>query len=403
MIPPGSRRWGDDDVIVLRTTGRSGGPGGSSPGHLLQLIRSRDNWTRQELLAQTGLSRTTLFERLDVLFKAGLAYEAGAARPAGGRPPSLIRFEDRGRVVLVLDLGHHSARITVTDLDGTGLRERQCAIDIGTAPGPLLDRMCRFGAEVLAEGHSEQLVGVGLAVPGPVSPTTGTLGATPVMPGWDTYPITEEIHSRWPVPVLLENDARAHALGEAAARPSASPLVTVKYAYGIGAGIVLDGSLLCGFDGAAGDIGHIRIVGTRGRRCRCGRTGCLAAYASGHAVLRTLGRHGSASVDDLTALVPVSTRAQTAVREAAGRLGETLAGIVAMVNPQMLVLGGALGRLPLVVDEVRAQIEARALDRLTERLEIVPSSAKHPAATGMAALLTGHVYSPAAVDALYST
>ncbi|SDT62647.1 Sugar kinase of the NBD/HSP70 family, may contain an N-terminal HTH domain [Jiangella sp. DSM 45060] len=372
---------------------------GTSPGWLLQLIRSREDWTRRQLLAETGLSRMTLFERLDALFRAGLVYEAGAAGPTGGRPAALIRFAGQGRVVLVLDVDHHTGRIAVTDLAGRSLRERELPLDVAGPPDAVLATVCDVGASLLASGAGETLVGVGVALPGPVSPVTGLLRPATVMPGWDGFPIAAFVGSRWPVPVLLENDARAHALGEAAERPGTTPLLAVKYAHGIGAGLVLDGALLSGFDGAAGDIGHIRVSGDADAPvCRCGRTGCLAAFASGYALLRRRGVTPSSS-DDLAERLATSPE----LREAARLLGRTLAGLVALVNPQTIVLGGALGRLPAVVDEVRTAVRADALDRLTSELEIVPSTAHHPAAAGMAALVTGHVYAPAAVDAVVAT
>jgi predicted NBD/HSP70 family sugar kinase len=383
-------------VTALRTTGRPAATAGSSPGRLLQVIRSRDDWTRQQLLAETGLSRMTLFERLDPLFRAGLVHEAGPAGPTGGRPAALIRFADQGRVVLVLDLDHHTARVAVTDLAGRSLRERELPVDVAGPPESVLTTVCDAGAALLAAGAGETLVGVGVALPGPVSPVTGLLRPATVMPGWDGFPIAAAIAARWPVPVLLENDARAHALGEAADRPGTTPLVAVKYAHGIGAGVVLDGALLCGFDGAAGDIGHIRVAAGDGAPvCRCGRTGCLAAFASGYALLRRRGVTPSSS-DDLAARLAASGD----LRDGARLLGRTLAGLVALVNPQTIVLGGTLGRLPVVVDEVTAAVRADALERLTGDLEIVASTARHPAAVGMAALVTGHVYAPAAVDAL---
>ncbi|WP_053207529.1 ROK family transcriptional regulator [Jiangella muralis] len=369
---------------------------GTSPGWLLQLIRSGDGWTRRQLLAETGLSRMTLFERLDALFRAGLVYEAGPAGPTGGRPAALIRFADRGRVVLVLDLDHHTGRVAVTDLTGHSLRERELPLDIAGPPDAVLAAVCDAGAALLAAGADETLVGVGVALPGPVSPATGLLRPATVMPGWDGFPIAAFVGARWPVPVLLENDARAHALGEAAERPGTTPLLAVKYAHGIGAGLVMDGALLRGFDGAAGDIGHIRVSDDADAPvCRCGRTGCLAAFASGYALLRRRGVTPSSS-DDLAARLASSPELTAAAR----RLGRTLAGLVALVNPQTIVLGGTLGRLPVVVDEVAAAVRADALDRLTSDLEIVPSTAHHPAAVGMAALVTGHVYAPGAVDAL---
>ncbi|MGH8793034.1 MAG: ROK family protein [Stackebrandtia sp.] len=387
-------------MTALRSTGWARSPGGSSLGHLLDLIRSRPNWTRGQLLTETGLSRTTLTERLDMLFRAGLAYEGGSAASTGGRPASLIRFEDRGRVVLAIDLGHRHGQIAITDLDGVTLRQRGMPIDIGSPPAQLLGKVYAIADELLAEGDDEQLVGVGVGVPGPVSPATGRLTPIPIMPGWHLHPIVEEIESRWGAPALLENDARAYALGVAATRPEeATPLIAVKYSTGIGAGIMIDGHLLCGVDGAAGDIGHIRIVSGPGRRCSCGRTGCLAAYASGRALLGQVPRGTAKSIGDLAARALDDKSVASVVREGARLLGNTLASLVATVNPQAVVLGGPLGRLALVVDEVRAQIEAGVIDRVVAPLEVTAGSADFPATTGLAALVVGHVYAPDTVEA----
>ena len=307
-------------MTALRRTGWSGSRVGSTPGHLLNLIRGRDDWTRGGLLAETGLSRTTLFDRLNQLFTAGLAYEAGSIPSTGGRPAVRVRFEDRHRVVLIFDLGHHHGRVAVTDLDGVTLRETTLPINISSTPQPLLDKVFGIADALLDAGGAEKLVGVGMAIPGPISSVTGRLTPTTIMPGWHEYPLIERIEEHWTVPALLENDARALALGEAAARPGVTPLLAIKYSHGIGAGIVLDGQLLSGAAGAAGDIGHIRIRNGRSRVCRCGRSGCLAAYASGHALLRGLGRPEVAStVDELVGRIGHDGQVATAAPRTSGK------------------------------------------------------------------------------------
>ncbi|NUR91499.1 MAG: ROK family protein, partial [Nonomuraea sp.] len=347
--------------------------GPASPGHLLELIRARPGWTRQQLLTATGMSRTTLFERLDQLFRAGLVYESGATGSAVGRPAQRLRFDDRNRVALIFDLGQAHGRLAIADLFGRTLRMETLRLDISQPPAQLLPRLINRADKLLRVDEDAQVVGVGMGIPGPVDVDTGRLGASTTMPGWEGYPIEETIRSRWDVPLLIENDARAFALGEAHASGSTGVLLAIKYATGIGAGIVVDDRVIGGADGAAGDVGHIRITDD-GPLCRCGRRGCLAAWASGRALLEQLGEHGMHSLEDIVQSAH-DPEVVKALRSGAARLGRVLAALVASINPSTLVLGGILGQLPIVADEVERRVRADAVERATQRLRVVPARA----------------------------
>ncbi len=377
--------------------------GAASPGHLLELIRTRAGWTRQQLLTETGMSRTTLFDRLEFLFAHGLVYEAGSTGSAGGRPAVLLRFDDRNRVVLVFDLGQTHARISVTDLAGRTIRMAALRPDISDPPDAVLPLLIAQAERLIATGAAEQLVGVGMGIPGPVDTRTGRLGITTTMPGWEEFPIEQTLRAYWDVPLLIENDARACALGEAsvAGLDRDATILAVKFASGIGAGIVVNGQVVGGADGAAGDIGHIRLTES-GPICRCGREGCLAAWASGRALVHQLRPIGVRSVDDLV------LRAQTgdpavlsAVADAAGALGRVLATVVAIINPHVVALGGSVGRLPEVVAEIDRRIHADAVDRTTRQLTVRAALLGDESATvGLAAAVVAQVFSAAAIDAL---
>jgi len=377
----------------------------ASYGHLLDLFRSRSGWTRQQLLEITGVSRTTLYDRLDVLFQEGLVYSAGsvpqtdAASPARGRPSELLRFDDRGKVVLVIDSGQVHANVCVADLNGKLLRMRSLRLVIDTDPAGYLDTIFAAAGELLDAATGESLVGVALGIPGPVDAATGALGPSTTMPRWQSFPIVETIRSHWPVPVVIENDAHAFALGEASTAGSTESILAIKYSTGIGAGIVVGGDVLRGADGAAGDIGHVRLSAD-GPVCTCGRQGCLAAYASGHALVRDLAHAGVRSVDDVVALATAGDAVVTrALENAVDRLSLVLGTIVTAINPNIVVLGGALGRLPLVVEQVDRQVRTEVV-RATGRLRV--SSARlgdYGVTTGLARKVVDAVYAPASIDA----
>ncbi len=370
----------------------------TSHGELLHLVRARDGLSRAQLMAETGMSRGTLYGRLDVLVRLGLAYEAEPLGATGGRRARRIRFEDRGRVVLAVDLGQTHARVAVTDLLGSEQRRADLPLRIADGGAAVLGPVLDHAEKLLAACAGERLVGVGVGVPAAVDPATGRLLHTEAMPGWLPDDIAPAVRARFAVPLVVENDARAGALGES--RSDEETLVYVKIATGIGCGIVVGGEPLRGAGGLAGDIGHVRVPlhEIACPRCRCGRAGCLAAHSSGRALLERL---DDRRFDSLAALVAAAeTPAVAAALEAAAdALGRALAPTVATLNPHRLVLGGPLGAVPGVVDRVRERLSAAVPDRL---LPLVERSALGNRATprGLARLVVRRAFAPAAVDAV---
>lgn len=347
----------------------------SGPGHLLALIRTRPHWTRRELLDATGMSRPTLLERLAPLFAAGLVHEAGPTRSEGGRPAQLLRFDDRSMVVLTFDVGHTQARVTYSGVHGRPLRSASLTLDLAALASSSAVSALAATASDLGLASGERLIGVGVGLPAPISPLTGLPSPSTVLP---SFPAAR-MRALWDVPVMFENDARAFALGAALSLRSPDGVVLgVKWASGIGAGVVVDGRCLTGADGAAGDIGHIR-VDPSGPLCRCGRRGCLAAFAAGYA---------------LQGASPVA---------AARRVGDVLASLIALVNPRTLVLGGSIGSQPGVVSTVDEVVRAVAMPHSVGELRVVASPPEAEAATaGLVELVVRRVLSPDAVDAITS-
>jgi predicted NBD/HSP70 family sugar kinase len=366
----------------------------ASHGELLHLVRAREGMSRQQLMAETGMSRGTLYGRLDALVRLGLVYEAEALGATGGRRARRIRFEDRGRIVLAVDLGQSHARVAVTDLLGGERRRADLPLRIADGGAALLGPVLDHAAKLLAVGRGERLVGVGVGVPASVDPATGRLESAEAMPGWGPDEVTSTVANRFGVWVVVENDARAGAVGES--RSDDETLVYVKVATGIGCGIVVGGEPLRGAAGLAGDIGHIRVgTGRDPPVCRCGYAGCLAAYTSGRALLQRLGAPDSIAAVVAAAETPAVAHALAAAADA---LGAALAPVVGVLNPHRLVLGGPLGAAPALVDGVRDRLRDAVPGRA---LPVVERSALGTRATtrGLARLVVRRVFAPRAVDA----
>ncbi|WP_037658834.1 ROK family protein, partial [Streptomyces aurantiacus] len=289
--------------------GSRSGTDRAGAGDLLHLVRSGRATTRGALQQVTGLSRATVGQRLDRLFRAGWLREGSGnpvASPLGGRPSVRLEFDDAHAVVLAADLETRHARTALLTLTGEVVAERGWPLRVDEGPDKVLDELgAGFGELLRASGRDPDAVcGIGLAVPGPVDSETGRVVQPPIMPGWDGYDIrgrlrrafTEHTGATAPVPVYVDNDANLMAYGEQRAHyPDCSAFALVKVSTGIGAGVVVDGSVYRGIDGGAGDIGHIRVPGAPGSAaalCKCGAYGCLAAVASGRAVAARLAAAG---------------------------------------------------------------------------------------------------------------
>ncbi|MEU9054493.1 ROK family protein [Streptomyces sp. NPDC048384] len=388
--------------------------GQASAGELLELVRSGRAVTRGALQQATGLSRATVGQRLDRLFRAGWLREGAGGpvdSPLGGRPSITLEFDDAHAVVLAADLETRHARAAVLSLSGEILAEHTGTLVIEDGPDVVLGELGHWFAELLEKTgrRAGEVGGIGLAVPGPVDSGTGRVVQPPIMPGWDGYDITGRLAGAFaeatgaaPVPVLVDNDANLMAYGEQRTGfPDCSAFVLVKVSTGIGAGVVVDGSIYRGIDGGAGDIGHIRVPAGADALCRCGSYGCLAAVASGGAVARRLAGTGvpAASGSDVRdVLASGHPGAAALAREAGRQVGDVLATVVTLLNPGVLMIAGDLAGTPFLTG-VRELLYQRALPRSTAHLNVVTSRLGERAGlVGAGALVVEHLYAPSRVE-----
>ncbi|PFG37728.1 putative NBD/HSP70 family sugar kinase [Flavimobilis soli] len=380
----------------------------SGAGEMFQLLRDGAPRTRAELAQITGQARSTIAARVEQLLASGLVAPTGEAASTGGRPPATFAFNPAARIVLGVDLGATHATLALTDLASDVLAEHSEPLDIALGPGPVLERVVAIAHELLAAAGRarHEIASVGVGVPGPVDHETGRPKSPPIMPGWDDADVPAILHEALGAPVLVDNDVNIMALGEhATSWPDVDHLLFVKIATGIGAGIISDGEIRRGAQGAAGDLGHVAVPDRTDVVCRCGNTGCLEAVAGGAALverLRTSGRVVTSTADLVALLRAGDTEAVQAVRQAGRDVGAVLATCVNMLNPSMVVIGGVVGiAAEQLIAGIREVVYRRSLPLATQHLRIVASRSQQRAGVlGASVMAAEHVLSAPAVEAL---
>jgi predicted NBD/HSP70 family sugar kinase len=382
-------------------TGRAAQPGrrGENMGVLLGLLRTEGPWSRARLAEMSGLSRATVASVVDELAARGLVV-LGDRRADGspGRPGQSVALDGRGLWGLGLEVGGHHVGAVALDLSGRPVFERHDAVPEGTDDWRGV--IARFAALVeaaraAATEERARLLEVQVAVPGLVDSAHGMVVTAPNL-GWQGLAVADEVtgHLSASLPVRVGNDANLsaiaeHAYGTVAGTPD---IVVLTGELGVGAGIVVEGQLLRGAEGYAGEVGHVQID-PAGRDCSCGRRGCWETMVGFRAVL-----HAAAVGDDPVRdpAVDVAVRVEDIARRAAEGdtrtlnalhavgvdLGRGAAWLVNVFNPGALVLGGFFAPLaPYLIEAMRAEMAPRILATGLGGCRVVQSSLGFTAAS----------------------
>ena len=339
---------------------------------LLQALRRRPGSSQREIAALTGLDKATVSAVTSQLVAAGII---GRAQ----QPPTIGRL---GRPAIALDIPPTAGIVF-------GVRMEPDRIDVIAADlaGRILDRETRDGAsgpnDMMAALRQaiDELGGrhaslprraVGIGVPALIT-KDGRLLFAPNL-GWRDVALAELAAEHISEPVMIENDSKAAAIAERqfGSCRNIDDFVYVSGHSGVGGAVFSGGALYRGAEGLAGEIGHIKVV-PDGRLCACGGRGCLEAYASEPALLKRLGQG-----DEKLTLATVAERAERgdravlAMLAATGQLiGRALAGVVNLLNPSRLVLGGDLAVVaPWMIGAIRGELGRSALDQLAAGVTI---------------------------------
>jgi predicted NBD/HSP70 family sugar kinase len=355
---------------------------------LLKVIWRERHISRADIARTTGLSPSTVSAIVAGLQQAGLVRETGAGLSRGGRRPTMIGFCDDVFTLVGVEIGSSHVTVVLTDLRADVRVSRFAPLAARTDPDGAIAMVRTFIDEGLRElGVSrDQVIGIGVGLPGPVRPDAPGRLTTLTVPAWRDHDIIEVLSHAYGLPVFVENDANLGALAEQwwGAGRNGKDLTYIKIGTSIGSGHVINGELYRGAGGTAGEIGHLPID-PAGPRCSCGLTGCLTTFIGSETLVARARREVAAVVgtegrdfgvgDLVRAARAGDAGARRIVSDVGGHLAIAVASLMNVLNPAVVVLGGEItGVGDLLLAPVRAAVRARSLATTYEDTAIITSN-----------------------------
>ncbi|MEU3526302.1 ROK family transcriptional regulator [Streptomyces sp. NPDC038707] len=330
---------------------------------VMHAVSAEGSLSRAAVASRIGLTRAAVSTLVDELIRWGLLEELGPERPGRvGRPGSALAVSGRGPAGIGAEIGVDHLAVCAVDLRGeVRARAVRRGGNRGRAPEPVIEELTALIHRVVAEAEQEELwpAGLAVAVPGLVARDGRTVVRAPNL-DWQDTDLGALLPGGWPLSV--DNEANFGALAElwlGAGTPG--DFLHVSAEIGIGAAVVVDGRLLRGKRGFAGELGHVPVR-PDGPACPCGGRGCLEQYAGEEAVRRAA---GLAPREDLVGLLAQRAGAgdegvRAALRDAGTALGIALTGAVNLLDPETVVLGGALAGLsPWLLPALETELTGR--------------------------------------------
>ncbi|MED4750784.1 ROK family protein [Brevibacillus choshinensis] len=259
-----------------------------------------------------------------------------------------------------IDIGGTKIRGGVIREDGKLLSVREMPTEAKRGGKEVMERV----AQLIQQLSKEEIIGIGVGATGQVGLQGEILSATETFPDWAGIHLQKELHERFQLPVRVINDGQAMALGELSfgAGKDVQDFLCLALGTGVGGAIVSQGKLVRGTNGAAGEVGHM-LFHPAGRRCPCGKSGCLEAYVSGHALeARYLERNGvkKAGLDIIRGAQECDQAARILMEEYVDDLAMGIASLVTVLNPRKVILGGGVAQsLPFYLPSVEEKVVGR--------------------------------------------
>lgn len=320
---------------------------------VLSLIIEKETISRADIASVTGLNKTTVSSLVNELLEEELIYESGPGISSGGRRPVILHFNRNAGYAIGVDIGVNYVLAILTDLKGKIIVEQSQSVN-RTSYSAIMSTVQMMIQSLMDDMPKSRygIVGIGVGVPGIVNKEGSVLLAPNL--GWTNIHLKEDLEKVFQVPIIVENEANAGAVGEQqlGAGQDYQNILYVSAGIGIGVGIILNKELYQGKNGFSGEMGHM-IIELNGKRCNCGSSGCWEAYASENALLEMAG----GNIDSLESLIQLANNGDESAISLFEKIGHYLGyginNIINTFNPDQVIIGN---RLALVREWIEAPI-----------------------------------------------
>lgn len=330
---------------------------------ILKLIKVNHQISRSELSKKTGLTPPSITRIVDDLIsKDGLVESLGVGDSSGGRPPVIVKFKNENNYIIGIDLGATYIRGCLVDLDANFISEIQVPTELEKGFYSTLDKVVGVINKLQKRKDCHMKIwGIGLGVAGLVNGETGVIESSPDF-GWSNVDLRKELEKKLDLPFFYDNSTRLMALGELnmGVKEIQKNFAVINIGYGIASGLVIEGNLVKGHKGFAGELGHIAVDPDSDVQCKCGMYGCLEALASGHRIaslgVLALENNNSSLLYDLCAGNKEAVTAELVAKAAlmgdkaslqiydqvAEYLCKGIGVITNLLNPETIYIGGGI-------------------------------------------------------------
>jgi len=335
---------------------------------VVRLLRERGTLSRADIARATGMSRSTISGLISELVADDIVMELGTKLPPvggrAGRPASAVMLNPATGEAIGVDFGHRHVHVIIADVAHEVRIARSVELPPRYEPHQGLHAAAELVQSAMAEigTRRSRILGVGVSLPCTVDRRTG-LPAARRYSAWSGIPVAAELGERLRMPVLVDNDANLGALAERqwGAGRDHEELVYLKLHAGVSAAFISNGQLVRGAAGTAGEISHL-VMDPGGQLCRCGRRGCLESYIGLPAVMRGL-EHGYGDRVSLRNIITMAWQGdrgcQRALAEAGAMAGRVAGMLCGLLNPERVIVGGALAAAgELVLGPLREAVAA---------------------------------------------
>lgn len=361
---------------------------------ILQLVRERGPISRAEISKLTKLNPATVSNNIVNLLELGIVREIGIGASSGGRKPMMIELNPGAYFVIGVDMGTTDVSAGITDLEGRILWRATLPFGKRTSPEEVLEVIRESIRKVLEISgiHHDKLLGIGMGIHGLVDSDKGISLFAPAFQ-WENVPITEPFSEEFSLPVSIDNDVRAMALGEKWFGKAAgvSNFIFLNIGTGIGSGIFIGGELIKGAHFGAGEIGHIHVADGN-ERCFCGKIGCLSTLVSASAIERrarnALSEGESSMILSLAggdeSRITGEIIYQAALRgdalalrildETGRHIGSAVSIMINLLNPEMILIGGGVANSgDYIFTGMKEVIQSQSMKNNIEDIYIGPA------------------------------